>query len=90
MVNVLLTHEVADFAQWKQGFDSGEEMRTQNGVKTLGVFNAVDNPNLVTVMAEFSSAEAVHGFMANPALQASMEKAGLVGRPDVKILNKVS
>ncbi len=62
-------------------------MREQAGVKTIGTFNSVSNPNVITVITEFPNAEAVQGFMSNPNLKADMEKAGVVGQPDVKILN---
>ncbi|MDB5012272.1 MAG: hypothetical protein JWQ25_474 [Daejeonella sp.] len=89
MVTVILSHEVADFAQWKVGFDAGEDFRSSLGVKTLGVYAAVDNPNSVSVITEFPNAEAVAGMMSNPELQASMKEAGVVGMPEVKILNKI-
>ena len=89
MVTVILSHEVTNFAEWKAGFDGHEPMRQQAGVKTLGVYNSVDNPNLVSVITEFPSAEAVRGFMASPGLKEDMAKAGVVGVPEVKILNKV-
>lgn len=89
MIKVILTHEVKNVAEWKKGFDAGEAMRAQAGVKTLGVYTAVDKPNHVTVSTEFPSMEAVNGFMANPQLKADMEKAGVIGAADVKILNKL-
>ncbi len=90
MVKVILTHEVKNVAEWKKGFDAGEAMRAEAGVKTLGVYTSVHNPNHVTITTEFPSLEAVNGFMSNPELKAGMEKAGVVGAPEVKILNKLS
>ncbi len=89
MVTVILSHEVTDFATWKAGFDSGEDMRTSFGVKTIGVYAAVDNANSVSIITEFPSVEAVTGMLSNPDLQASMKEAGVVGNPDVKILTQV-
>lgn len=89
MVKVILSHEVTDFATWKTGFDSGEGMRAAAGVVTTGVYTAVDNANHVTVTTEFPSVEAVQGFLSNPNLKADMEAAGVVGEPEVKVLNKV-
>ncbi len=89
MVTVILTHEVKDFSEWKKGFDAGESFRAQNGVKTVAVYHSVDNANLVTAITEFPSAEAVKGFMSNPNLKSDMEKAGVVGAPEVKILSKI-
>ena len=89
MVTVILSHEVKDFANWKKGFDGGEAMRAQAGVKTIGVYASVDNPNAITLITEFPSVEAVKGFLGNPDLQASMEAAGVIGEPDIKILDEV-
>jgi hypothetical protein len=33
--------------------------------------------------------EAIRSFMANPELKAAMERGGVIGIPDVKILNKI-
>jgi len=89
MVNVILSHEVKDFSQWKKAFNDGEHLRAQSGVITTGVYSSVDNPNHITVTTEFPSLEAVHGFLGNPELKADMEKGGVIGQPEVKILNKV-
>lgn len=89
MVTTILSHEVKNYSDWKKGFDAGEAQRVQAGVKSSSAYNSVDNPNYVTVIAEFPSAEAVRGFMANPELQANLEKAGVIGKPDFKILSKM-
>ena len=86
MVTLLLTHEVKNFQEWKEVFDTGEPLRLQAGVKVSGVYTSTDNPNYVTIIAELQSVEAVHGFMTHPDLKASMENAGVIGAPEVKIL----
>jgi hypothetical protein len=57
--------------------------------KTTGEYQSVDNPNMVTIIGEAPSTEAISNFMSNPDLKAAMEKGGVVGRPDVKILTKL-
>jgi hypothetical protein len=37
MVTVILTHEVANYSEWKIGFKAAEPLRNQAGVKTTGV-----------------------------------------------------
>ena len=49
-----------------------------------GIIEKTNNINL-----DFPSLEAVNGFLANPELKADMEKGGVIGKPDVKILNRV-
>jgi quinol monooxygenase YgiN len=89
MTTVILSHEVSNFSSWKKGFEDGEALRAQAGVKTHGVYSAVENPNQVTIITEFPSREAVQGFLSSPQLIADMEKAGVIGTPEIKILDKV-
>jgi hypothetical protein len=89
MVKVILTHEVKDFAAWKKAYDEDASNRDNAQMKVLGVYTAIDNPNKVTVIAEFPNPGAVNVFMDNPALKAAMEKGGVMGKPDVKVLNEV-
>ena len=90
MVTTILTHEVKNYSDWKKVFDGDAANRSANGVSVQGVYQSVDNPNLVTVITEVPSVEAIQGFMASPDLQAAMEQAGVIGMPEVKILNNVS
>jgi hypothetical protein len=89
MVHVIITHEVKDFSEWKKGFDTSAPMREEANVKIKGVYTSVDNPNFVILIVEFSYIEMVHGYFQNPELQKVMEKAGVIGIPEVKIVNRV-
>ena len=89
MVHVIITHEVKDFSEWKKGFDAAAPMRDEAIVKIKGVYTSVDDPNLVILIVEFSYIEMVHGYFQNPELKKVMEKAGVIGLPEVKIVNRV-
>lgn len=89
MATIILTHEVKNFSEWKKGFDAGEPLRKQAGLKINGVYTSVDNPNHVTVITESPSVEAANGFLTNPDLKAAMEQAGVIGVPEAHILNKI-
>ena len=88
MVKVILSHDVANFQNWKKGFDAGEPLRQQAGMKTIGVYNDIENPNHVTIIADFPNKEAVTRFINNPNLKNEMKSAGVVGAPEVHILNQ--
>jgi hypothetical protein len=89
MVKVILTHEIANYSDWKKVFDAGEPLRQQADFKTLGIYNSVDNSNLITIVGECPSAETFHKFLTNPNLKSDMEKAGVKGMPEIKVLNKI-
>ena len=90
MVTTILSHEVKNYADWKKGFDADEANRSSMGVKITGVFQSVENPNHVTVISQVPSVEAIKGFLANPELKATMEKAGVIGMPEIKILSSAN
>jgi len=89
MVTVIISHEIKNYSDWRKVFDADEVNRSKAGFKSTTVYHSVDNPNKITVIGEAPSLEAFNGFMANPELKAEMEKGGVIGMPDVKILNKI-
>jgi len=87
-IHTHMTHEVADFNTWKPNFDNGQALRDKHGVKIHGVYQAHDNPNMVTVHAEMPDMAAMEGFMADPAVQATMHEAGVIGRPEMRMMTR--
>ena len=75
MINFSVRHTVADYAKWRAHFDAHESVRRAGG--STGVFQIyrdLENPNLITVMAEWDNAERARKFASNPALKAAMEE----------------
>ncbi len=85
-VFVIVTHEVKDYSSWRKGFDADASNRKNAGFKVSGVYADVNNPNMISVIGEFPSAAAAEAFTTSPKLKEVMEKAGVVGKPDVKVL----
>ena len=88
MITVVLTSETKNYSDWRKIYDADEENRQKAGFKASSVFQSVDNPNIITILGEAPSVEAIKAFMANPELHATMERAGVIGMPDVKLLRK--
>jgi len=88
MVTVIVSHEIKSYPEWRKVFDADEVNRSKAGFKSTGVFHSVDNPNLITIIGEAPSVQAIQGFMSNPALKEAMEKGGVISVPDVKLLSK--
>ncbi|NVO18331.1 MAG: DUF3764 family protein [Bacteroidetes bacterium] len=89
MVTAILSHEVRNYSDWKKVFDADEVNRTKAGFNIHSLYHSVDNPNKITLIGEVPSVEALHSFMTNPELKAAMEKGGVIGMPEVKILSKI-
>ena len=89
MTTVIISHEVKNYSDWKKVYDADEVNRTKAGFKVTGLYKSVDNPNKLTIVGEAPSAEAVNQFMSNPLLKEAMEKGGVIGMPDVRMLSKL-
>ncbi len=88
MVRLFVRHPVADFGKWFDGYKRYADMRANNGVKADAVYQAVDDPNDLTVWHDFATAEAVQAFLANPELKSAMEELGVSGPPTIWIVQE--
>lgn len=83
-VVVIASHEVADFAVWKKGFDAGKGNRDKAGFKERYIVRDADKPNFVTVVMESESLENAKQFVS--VLKEAMKKnANIISVPDVRI-----
>ncbi|MBL7971450.1 MAG: DUF3764 family protein [Prolixibacteraceae bacterium] len=89
MTTVIVTHEVKNYSDWRKVYDADEVNRSKAGMNVTGVYKSVENPNLITIVGEAPSAEALMQFFSNPELKAAMEKGGVLGVPEVRMLHKV-
>ncbi|MCE3297124.1 MAG: hypothetical protein K0R65_2838 [Crocinitomicaceae bacterium] len=85
---MIVTNEVKDFDTWKAAFESGSGPRSKMGIQVLGVYRAIDNPNVVTIVSSVSDIEAAKKFSTSPELKSSMEKAGVISKPEIKMIKK--
>ena len=83
MVHVLLRHKVTDYSRWKEAFDAHLNTRMHAGELGFRLFQGVDDPREVTLLLDWDSVEHARKFMTSADLQAAMEKAGVIGSPDV-------
>lgn len=89
MTTVIISHEVKNYSDWKKVYDADEVNRTKAGFKVTNLYQSVDNSNMITLVGEAPSVDAVKQFMSNPELKAAMEKGGVIGMPDVRMLSKL-
>ncbi len=85
-VTVIVTHEVKEYTSWRKVYDADEPNRKMMGFKVWGVYRDAKSPNWVSIIGTFPNAGAVDAFMASPKLKEAMENAGVLGKPDVKVL----
>jgi quinol monooxygenase YgiN len=84
MVYINLRINVADYDKWRAGFDVNESSRKSAGSTGVNQFyRDVDNPNNVTLILEWNEADKAQAFLNDPHTKASMDEAGVTGRPMV-------
>jgi len=83
MTTLFVRHQVEDYAKWRAVYDSFGSTQTKLGVQEQAVYQAIDNPNDITVRHEFASLAAAQAFGSSPELGAAMHDAGVQGAPSV-------
>jgi quinol monooxygenase YgiN len=84
MTTIIVRHTVADYEKWRPLFDEDESRRRANGGKGVNrVYRDADNLNVITIIMDWDNAENALKFTKDPALGAVMQKAGVVGMPEL-------
>lgn len=83
MIRLFVRHEVEDFDNWKEAYDAFDAERREWGVQGDAVFRDSEHPNAVTVWHDFVDADAAGEFAGSRRLRDVMERAGVVGEPEI-------
>jgi hypothetical protein len=79
----LLSHTVADFDAWLEGYDAADELRTSDGIVGHAANRSLDDPSVAIVYHQAESFDDLRNFLADPELKAAMENAGVTSEPEV-------
>jgi hypothetical protein len=88
MATLFVRHTVADYNVWRKKFDEFQPIGAEHGVKSAAVYQAVDNPNDVTVTHDFDTIDAARSFVNAEGLKKAMQEAGVTGPPGIWITSK--
>jgi quinol monooxygenase YgiN len=89
MIYVSVRHTVADYAKWRPIYDADAPNRRAGGCTGVEqVFRDQANPNEITLIFEWDSAENAQKFLHNPALAETMKSAGVIGAPEARVLTR--
>jgi hypothetical protein len=78
---------VTDYDAWKAEFD--QMPPSVGGASFHRINRLVDDPNVITVVAGFASADAARAFVENPDLASAMQRAGVMSEPRIEIHEEV-
>jgi hypothetical protein len=80
---MFVRHRVKEFKAWKAEYDAFDPERKKMGVTSHGVYQSDEDPNDVTLYHRFDTVEAARAFAGSDVLKQRMERAGVVGAPDI-------
>ncbi len=88
MPTLFVRHQVKDYAAWRHVYEDFDATRRGMGVTSDGVYQLTGNPNDITIYHEFKTMEEVQAFVGSAELHGAMERAGVVGAPDIWIAQR--
>jgi len=80
---VEVTHDVKDYSKWRPIFNADSTNRKAAGLEDIVVGRGADNPNHILVVLKVSDMAKGKAFAADPKLKATMDKAGVISKPDM-------
>jgi uncharacterized protein YeaO (DUF488 family) len=90
MSYLLIIHEVKDFNTWKKGYEDHINTREKATLKEVYLLQSKENPNEVTILFEVGDEAKAKEFAASDELREKMKEVGVVGKPEIKFLEKAS
>jgi len=82
----ILSHSVADFDRWLQGYDAAADLQKTEGIVGQAANRSVDDPKVAIVYHQAESFDTLRAFLANDKLKAKMQEAGVISAPDVQFV----
>ena len=78
-----VVHECTEFRHWKTAYDADAGNRKAAGLTDLMLARQATNPNMIGLVFGVSDHAKAKAMVASPVLREVMQKAGIVGAPDV-------
>jgi hypothetical protein len=78
MMVMLCRNRVADFAKWKEVFDSHAPAHRDAGLLLQGIWRGVEESNNVFFMFEVTDPEKARAFLSNPAAAEAAKTSGVL------------
>jgi len=85
---VLIRHKVRDFNTWKAGYDAHQAKRAEAGLTEKYLLHNADDSNEVVMLFEARDMGSARTFAASADLRETMQRLGVVDKPDVYFLSK--
>ncbi len=89
MLNYMLVrHKVKDFTSWKRIYDSDLRKREEAGLTEKFLLRGTTDKNEIIVLFETKDIDRARKFGESKDLHDTMEKAGVIDKPDIYFLSE--
>jgi hypothetical protein len=83
---LLIRHKIGDFNHWKLVYDAQLPAREKAGLREQQLFRSMDNSSEVFLLMECDDVALARRHLASSATREAMNKAGVVGQPEITFL----
>ena len=90
MIYLMAIQKVEDFNKWKKVFDEHGTTRRDMGSKGAEILRDSSRPNEIVVITKWEDEDAAKKFSSSHDLKNVMEKAGVVGFPELRFLDDIT
>jgi hypothetical protein len=87
MVYMLCKHRVQDFAKWHRVFSSHAEAQRKAGLHLLHLLRDTTDPNHIVYLFKVDNMQTAKSFTDAPEASKAGEESGVIGRPEIILLN---
>ena len=86
---MMVKHKVKDYAAFKTVYDDHDSVRRANGLYSYVLGRGIDDSMMVMVALRTDNLEKAKAFSKDAVLKTAMQKAGVVGAPEMSFINVV-
>ena len=84
---MMVKHKVKDYAAFKTVYDGHDSVRRANGLHDYVLGRGMDDSMMVMVALKADDLEKAKAFSKDVVLKTAMQKAGVVGAPEISFIN---
>ena len=89
MAAILIKQKINGFDVWKKEYDAQEDLRFSNGMLKDHIYLDANDPHQITILFDWDSVENARKFTDSPKLKEAMQRAGVIGRPEITFLKEI-
>jgi hypothetical protein len=80
---MLCKNKVADYAEWRQVFDSHAEAHSDSGIRLLHLLRDPVDPNMVVLLFKVDDSSKARAFVDASNVSESAERSGVIGQTEI-------